>query len=78
MSSRNCIPLSFIDVVQAVGFFTSAEVAERISEAVYGGKSFSWKLPVGAHIILPSILVFEIWAVIHDTLNFFIKKEPDF
>ncbi len=34
VSSRNCIPLSFIDVVQMVGFFTSAEVAERISEAV--------------------------------------------
>jgi len=34
LSSRNRIQLSFLDVVQTVGFFMSAEVAERISEAV--------------------------------------------
>jgi len=34
LSSRNCISLSLIDVVPIVGFFMSAEVAERISEAV--------------------------------------------
>ena len=34
LSSRKCILLSFVDVVRIVGFFTSAEVAERIGEAV--------------------------------------------